>query len=166
MPAAPMPDGSAGADRPLVLEEAHAVAGRLRLRTRATLDAEEMTALADRLALLDGVERVVARPNTGSVILSFAGAPEAMRARIAAEPGLKLAAPPKPPPVRQAVQLGLMKLDADIQNRTDQGLDLRTGIAVLLLAGAAAQLVRGRVAGPATTLAVAALSLLDMPKGK
>jgi hypothetical protein len=161
-----MPDGSKAPEHPRVLEEVHAVAGRLRLRSPAALSGEDAVALADRLSAVAGVQRVVVRPNTGSVILTFEGDIDTMRARLAAEPGLKLAKPPTPPPVRQIVQLGMWKLDARIKEQTGDALDLRSGLAVLLLAMAAAQAVRGRIAGPSTSLALAALTLLDMNKGK
>jgi hypothetical protein len=38
-------------------------------------------------------------------------------------------------------------------------------MAFLLMGGAVVQLLRGQVAGPATTLAVAALAMLDRPGG-
>jgi hypothetical protein len=54
-----------------------------------------------------------------------------------------------------------------VKRRTGNALDLRTALALALAAGAVLQLARGRVAGPATTLAMAAFSLLDRdaPKG-
>ena len=57
--------------------------------------------------------------------------------------------------------MGLMKADMDLGRRTEGALDLRTSIALLLAAGAVLQFARGRVAGPATTLAMSAFALLD-----
>jgi hypothetical protein len=67
--------------------------------------------------------------------------------------------------VGAAAQLGLMKLDHDIREETEGALDLRTAMVVLLVGGAAIQLWRGQVAGPATTLLLGAFSLLEGRKG-
>lgn len=145
----------------LRLERAHAVAGRLRLRARGGLDPAALPALLDRIARIDGVRHVAARPNTGSLILTIAEPPEAIEGRIAQLGIAKIGAPPAPPPVGQVMQMGMLKLDADIRRQSDGAIDLKSGLALLLAAGAVMQLARGRVAGPATTLALAAYGLLE-----
>lgn len=120
--------------------------------------------LAERLAAVAGVHRVLARPSTASLIIETQRpAAEALKEMEAA--GIvRFVTPPHPPPVRQSVQLGLAKVDLGLRSRTEQSLDLRTALGLLLLFGAIVQLARGRVAGPATTMAIAALSLLDNGK--
>lgn len=142
----------------------HACPGRLRLRRAAACAPGTMAALADRLARLPGVVRVVARPNTGSVILTIDRDPAEVLAAIEAEGVARLVAPDRAPPVGQVLALGLAQADMDIRRRSDQALDLRTALALLLIGGAILQTVRGRIAGPATTLAMAAFSLLEAPR--
>jgi hypothetical protein len=55
----------------------------------------------------------------------------------------------------------MMKADLGLGQRTGGALDLRTSLALLLAVGAILQLSRGRIAGPATTLAMSAFALLD-----
>jgi hypothetical protein len=66
-----------------------------------------------------------------------------------------------PPPVGQTMQLGLLQAEVSVKRRTDGALDLRSAIATLLILMAVVQLTRGRIAGPATTLLMSALSVLD-----
>ena len=51
-----------------------------------------------------------------------------------------------------------------ITRQTDGALDLRTAMGLMLAAGAVVQLTRGRIAGPALTLAMASYSLLSPRK--
>jgi hypothetical protein len=85
---------------------------------------------------------------------------------ITAEEVARVAPPAKGPPVNQVMQMGLARMDMGLRSQTRDGLDLRTAIALALLAGALVQIGRGRVAGPATTLAMSALALLDRGGGK
>jgi hypothetical protein len=148
------------------LEHAHATAERLRLRVRGKPEAEVLSDLADRLIALPGVERVVIRPNTGSIIVTTSDTADAVLEHIAALEGVRIAEKPKPPPLDRTMQFGLLKLDADIKSRTDEALDLRAILVLLLLVAALVQLTRGHIAGPATTLAMAAYSLLDFGRGR
>jgi hypothetical protein len=77
---------------------------------------------------------------------------------------IRPAAPP--PPIGQVAQLGLLRADMALKGSTQNTLDLNATLALLLLAGAAIQLGRGQIAGPATTLAMAALSMLDRNRAK
>ena len=149
----------------LRLDRAHVTPRRLRLRARGGLDRAALPGLLDRLAAVDGVEAVVARPNTGSVILTIRDSAEAIENRIATLGIARIGAPPAPPPVSQVMQFGMLRLDSDIRRHSDGALDLRSALAVLLSVGAVMQLTRGRVAGPATTLAMTAFSLLEPGKG-
>jgi hypothetical protein len=150
--------------RPPVLRRAHVTGGRARLRIDKPAGRKEMAALSERLAALPGVARVVVRPNTGSVILHTDGAAEPVLEAIGTQGIARVLPPLAPPPVRQAAQFGMMQIDAAVQKRTEGALDGRTLLAILLLLGAAVQLARGKVAGPATNLAALGLSLLDPGK--
>jgi hypothetical protein len=141
---------------------AHSARRRLRLRLDGkTLDADAAQRLADRLASVDGVSHVVFRPNTGSLIVETLSDAAGVLERLRTHPALEVKPAPKPPPVGQVIQMGMMKADMGLGQRTDGALDLRTAIALLLAFGAIVQLSRGRVAGPATTLAMSAFALLD-----
>lgn len=152
--------------RPLRLTRAHAVPGRLRLRAAGRLERATLAALIDRIAAVEGVAGVVARPNTGSLILTLSDSAEAVEGRLESLGIAHVGPPPAPPPVGQVVQFGMLKLDGDIRRHSEGALDLKSTIALALSAGAVLQLARGRVAGPATTLAMAAFSLLDPGRGK
>jgi hypothetical protein len=155
-----------GSDRPISvpLKQIHLIPGRARFRLSKPLPREELEGLIERVAAVAGVSHVVARPNTGSVIVKFDGSAEALLSHLTDSGAVRLVDPPKPPPVGQAAQLGLMRLDMDIKRRTDDGLDFRTAVALLLVFAAIVQLARGKVAGPTTTLLMSALSLLSPPK--
>jgi hypothetical protein len=147
--------------KPPVLEIWHAVPGRTRLRPTQALDHVGLKTLAERLAAVPGVQRVVSRPKTGSLILEFDGAPDPILAAIT-EAGVARVRPPEPPPpIGQLAQFGLLQADMALQERTGKTLDLNTTVALLLMAGAVVQVTRGKIAGPATTLVLGALSMLD-----
>lgn len=148
--------------RPPRLHLAHRSGYRLRLRFQSRVpEGEALTAFADSLAGVTGVERALVRPRTGSVILeTLVPAGEVLEAL--SESGLvKIADPPKPVPVGQVMQLGLARTDMALARRTEGALDLRSALALALAGAAVVQLARGRVAGPATTLAMTAFSLID-----
>lgn len=160
-------DGKSGADCPRVtLETVHAIDGRLRLRVREDLAADAWTGLADRMAGIPGIRKVVLRPNTRSAILTIDEPAATILDRLGETPGTRVVDAPAPPPIGQALQIGLMKLDHDLKRTTRETVDLRSLIALLLLVGAGGQLVRGRIAGPASTLAMAAFSLLEPGRTK
>jgi len=156
-----MPDSGARPDPTHKLVRVHVIEKRARLRVEDPLSREQLIALADQLASTAGVDRVLARPSTGSLIIE-AHSSVADVLKTIEDAGLAtLANPPKQPPVSQMVQLGLARADFDLQRQTEGALDLRTALGLMLLAGAILQLARGQIAGPATTLAASALSLLD-----
>ena len=142
----------------------HVTAGRARLRLAQRLEPPALDALADRLAASPGVRRVVLRPNTGSVIVEAAAGEAALKRLIEGLDFLKLLPPAKPVPIGQVAKFGELMLDQKIRDQTGGALDLRAALALLLFATAVIQLFRGRVAGPATTLLVAALALLEESK--
>lgn len=141
---------------------AHRSRRRLRLRLDGpTLKPEAAQDLADSLSSVDGVARVVFRPNTSSLIVETLNEAGDVLEKLKASQALRIISTPRPVPVGQVIQMGLMKADMDLGRRTEGALDLRTSIALLLAAGAVLQFARGRVAGPATTLAMSAFALLD-----
>ncbi len=149
------------APAPARLRLAHRTARRLRLRTAAPMDREAMAALAERIGQAAGVARVVARPNTGSVILETDREADAVLAALEAEGVVKLLPAPPAIPLGVAAKMGLKRLDREIGTRSGGTLDLRSGLAVTLIVGAGVQLARGQVAGPATALLAQGLALLD-----
>lgn len=153
------PDG--GQAKPTALQIAHQAKGRIRFRLRESLPRDALTALITRISEIPGVIHVVARPNTGSVIIELDGDGEAVLERIKAdEIGVVLPHVP-PPPLGQLAQFGMMKMDAELGKRTDGMLDFRTALAAILIVIALGQLMRGNLAGPTTTLLMSAFSLLD-----
>ena len=152
-------------DRLTTLEIVHIAPGRVRLRPSKPLSAPALTGLADLIAGLPAVRRVLARPATGSLIVETDGPAEPLFELIAARGIAKVRPQPSPPPLGQVARFGLMRADAAVQGATDGALDLNGAMAFLLMGGAVVQLLRGQVAGPATTLAVAALAMLDRPGG-
>lgn len=139
----------------------HLLRHRARLRVAAPLDRAALVELAEILAAVPGIDRVLARPATGSLIVETHRPAAEVLDDMEDRHLIRSVKPPPRPPVRQSVQLGLAKADLGLRQRTDQALDIRTALGLLLLTGAILQLARGRVAGPATTLAIAALSLLS-----
>jgi len=120
--------------------------------------------MTNALASCQGVTRVRARPNTGSVIVEGAGSADEIMAAIEASDAVALVAAPTRPPVGQVAQMGLLKLDSGIKDRTGGRLDFHAALGVLLTAGAAVQLYRGQLAGPAATLLMGALAMFEARK--
>lgn len=146
---------------PVVLEIHHAVPGRVRLRPAKPMDTGGLKALGDMIAMVPGLTRVLVRPNTGSMIVQFSGQPDAFFKAITAQGIATIRHPAPPPPIGQVAKLGLMRADMALKDRTANTLDLNSTMALLLFAAAIVQIGRGHIAGPATTLAMAALSMLD-----
>jgi len=130
------------------------------------MDAGALKTLGDAIATVPGLTRVLVRPNTGSMILKFAGHPDALFTAITAQGLATIRHPAPPPPIGQVARLGMMRADMALKNRTRNTLDLNSTMALLLFAAAVVQIGRGQIAGPATTLATAALSMLDRDRVK
>jgi len=150
----------------VALEIRHAVAGRARLRPKTAMGPAAFKALGDRIAAMPNIRRVVMRPNTTSIILEFAGQPEPIFEQIEAQGIARLRPAPPPPPVGQIAQLGLLRADMVLKDRTANTLDLNSAVSLLLLGAAAIQAGRGQIAGPATTLLMSALNMLDRDRKK
>ncbi|MGP6088912.1 HMA2 domain-containing protein [Antarctobacter jejuensis] len=138
---------------------AHQTARRLRLRLTVP-PGPEANAIADALARVEGVARTRVRPNTASVIIDTLVPAETVLQALQEGGLVKLMPPVKKPPVGQVINLGLLQADMAIGKRTGGALDLKTSIGLLLALGAMIQLARGKVAGPALTMALSAYSLL------
>lgn len=151
---------------PVALELHHSVEGRARLRPARPLDAGGLKKLADAIASVAGLRRVISRPGTGSLIIEFAGPAAAGLAAIEAEGIAKIRPPAPPPPIGQVARFGLMRADAAMKQSTGGTLDLDTAVALALALAALVQTARGQIVGPASTLAVAALSMLDRQPGR
>lgn len=161
----PADDRATPVEGPVRLHLVHATGRRARLRLEAELAREAMVDLANRVASVPGVLHAQLRPNTGSLIVESAQAIEAVLKAVEERGIARIGSLPKPPPVSQVLQLGLLQADMGVKQKTGDALDLRTAIALALLGAAAVQLGRGRVFGPAATLALGALSLIDRAPG-
>jgi len=143
------------------IEVHHAVAGRLRLRPVLPMEAGALRALADGIAALWGIRRVVSRPATSSLIVEFDGPAAPMIEAIGASGLARLRDRSPPPPISMVAKLALLQAETRVKGATDSTLDLYTLLGLMLLMGAVVQVGRGRIASPATSLAVAALAMLD-----
>ena len=139
----------------------HSVEGRLRLRPVLPMQAKALRVVADRLATLGGIRRVVSRPSTSSLIVEFDGPAVPVISAIAASGLARVGDKAPPPPIGMVAKLALLRAETRVKGATDGTLDLYTLLGLLLLMGAAVQVGRGRIASPATSLAVAALAMLD-----
>lgn len=154
--------GKPAAPVPLLL--LHATQKRARLKIDLAGGAEALTDLVNQVASVPGVLRAQIRPNTRSMIVESHRPIKDVLAKMADRGIARIGKPPQAPPVNQVLQMGLLQADMGLKQRTGDALDLRTTIALALLGAAAVQIGRGRIAGPATTLALGALSLLDRNK--
>lgn len=139
----------------------HRTRFRARLRLETPTDEVDIRRLVDELASVAGVTRAVIRPNTASVILETGVPLEKVLKDIEARGIARIREAVRPPPVAQTLQFGLLRADMSVQRRTQEAFDLRGAIATLLIVMAVVQMARGRIAGPATTLLMSALSVLD-----
>jgi hypothetical protein len=151
---------------PVEARLAHVAAGRARLRLAKPLPRARLAGFADQLAALAGIERVVVRPATGSVIIEGQMTADALQETVQASGLVSLVEPEPPQPVGQMAQLGIWLADVAVRDRTRGALDVRTALALVLLGGAIVQLLRGQISGPATTLAMEAFKLIDRENGR
>ncbi len=140
----------------------HATPGRLRLRIDAFVgDAAAMEAFVESIAEVPGLTRIVGRPATGTLILEYAGEVADLVPALVETGGMTFVRPPTPPPLSQTLRFGLALIDQRIAARTEGAIDGRTGIALVLGGLAVFQAAQGRLLGPASTLLMGALALLD-----
>ena len=151
---------------PVKLQLLHSTRKRARLRIDSRFAPEELSDLANRLASVPGVLHAQIRPNTGSVILDGHTDINEVLEKVADRKIAVIGKPPNKPPVDQVLQMGLLRADVGVKKQTGDVLDLRTLMSLVLIGAAIVQLGRGRIAGPATTLALGALSLIDKKSGR
>jgi hypothetical protein len=121
----------------------------------------ELKALADALAGVPGVLRVVSRPNTGSLILDVDGPAAPLLDAVASSGLARPHEKDAPPPIGMVGKFALMRAEMQVKEATGGTLDLYSALAVVFAMGAIVQLGQGRIAGPASSMAMAALALLD-----
>lgn len=158
-----MPDGRA---EPVGVQLAHVTAGRARLRLAGRLPESRVSTLADGLVALPDIDRVVIRPATGSLIVEGRLTADAFEAALRSSGLVSLAEPEQAQPIGQMAQLGLWLADLKVREETRGALDIRTALALMLLGGAIVQLMRGQISGPAITLFMEALKLIDRPNDR
>jgi hypothetical protein len=123
-------------DRLTTLEIVHTAAGRVRLRPSKPLPAPALTRLANMIAGLPAVQRVLARPATGSLIIETDGPAQPLFDLIAAKGIAEVRPQPLPLPLGQVARFGLLRADVAVQSATDGALDLNGAMAFLFLGGA------------------------------
>jgi len=124
-------------------------------------DPDGMEAFADRLAGVPGIVHVIARPHTASLILECSEPTAQVARRLVAEGLTKPLRAVPAIPVSQAVQFAMAGLDETVRKNSDGALDARTAIAIALIGAAFFQMARGNLIGPAATLLMSALPLID-----
>jgi hypothetical protein len=125
------------------------------------MQAKDLRAVADRLSTLGSIRRVVSRPSTSSLIVEFDGPAAPVMSAIRASGLARLGDKSPPPQIGMVARLALLRAETRVRTATDGALDLYTLLGLMLLMGAAIQVGRGRIASPATSLAMAALTMLD-----
>jgi hypothetical protein len=147
--------------RPPTLEIQHATDGRVRLRPAKPMPPAALKALADALGGFPGIRHVVSRPNTGSLILGFDGPPEPVLEAVEASGLARPREKTPPPPIGMVGKFALLRANTQVKEATGGTLDLNSSLALIYAMGALVQLGRGRIASPASSLAMAALALLE-----
>jgi hypothetical protein len=162
-------DGRSGSDMATAATLAHATRGRIRLLVAALRkDVEGMSALVDRLADTPAVARVRGRPATGSVVLDFDGEPDRIIEALSGSGVVTLTIPEPGEAVsfRDAARSGVAMADAEIRKQTNGMFDAGSALAAAFVVAAGAQLVRGRLFGPTTTLLLGAVSILSQTRAR
>jgi Heavy metal associated domain 2 len=136
----------------------HFTSRRLRMRVpEKRRDAVFFGLVADHLADWDSVERVETNPLTGSILIYFTDAHRLLAEAAAKNDLLEIdfdgiATGPTEPVVTRAAVRSLETADMALRRWTQNQLDVRSALFLLLLAGGTYQLLRRRLAAPAPTL--------------
>jgi hypothetical protein len=137
----------------------HLIQERLRIKIpERRRDERFFKTLEERLAAWDSIKRVEVNPLTASVLVYFTD----LRA-LFAENALKNdlfeidyddldAMSEEPPDLRLRAAQSFARADAAVRRWTAGNADLRSAFFAVLLAGGVVQLLRGRIAGPATSM--------------
>src|SRR4030065_445161 len=146
-------------------EITHNSPGRLRLRIRAQRGhAVYFAGIEEKLVQCPGIERVVANPVTGSVLLELAIDLAALVSFTQAQQLFQLAQTPAlMAPLTQQVAEHFADLNGELRRFSGGGIDLGALGFIGMVTLAAVQLQRGHVLGPASTLLWYAAGLLRMP---
>lgn len=131
-------------------------------------DAAYFDALADSLLKLSAVARVESNPLTASVLLFHDSTPEAI-AEYAAEQDLfqlESLAERAGPPFMERMVASIKGLNRRISAASGGDMDLKAVVFVNLIGMAIAQIRKGRIMAPASTLLWYALSLLIFAQNK
>jgi len=156
-----MPEEAGAAPPPVGVFLAHATDGRARLRLARRISRARLEDLCETIAALPGVTRTLARPNTGSVIVEAQLKKAALSALLKGCDALRITPQMPHPPLGAALRFGLLRTDEEILKKTHGEFSLHTALGGLLLIAAVVQLARGRIVGPAATLLINALALLE-----
>ena len=150
----------------------HLTTGRLRLRIpEKRRDDGFFRTVERRLAGWDSVNSVAVNPLTASVLVTFVD-PAALFTENALKNDLfavaydepeSIVAPPRQALTQRATELW-READGALRRWTGGGADIRSAAFLLMLAGAAYQLLRGRIAPPAATLLWDAGDMLQLWK--
>ncbi len=140
----------------------HAVPGRTRWRIPAKkADSAYFRDLERRLGAMPDVIRVEAHPRTASVVVRHHGEASALARRAEQEELFtQLGREPSARAMRDDWNDRIERAERWMTRSTGGRLDLPMALALLLAASASVQLLRGRVAPPAATLAWYALNCL------
>jgi Heavy metal associated domain 2 len=136
----------------------HLTTGRLRLKIiEKRRDTAFFGHVADRLATWDSVERVETNPLTASVLVYFADAERLFLEAVAKNDLFDIdfdaaVAQQSDPVVTRAAVQSFETADVAVRRWTQNQVDMRGLLFLLLLGGGVYQLLRGRLATPAPTL--------------
>jgi hypothetical protein len=145
----------------------HFTTRRLRIKVpEKRRDAAFFNFVRGRLAAWDGVDRVETNPLTASILVYFSGAERLLLEAIATNDFLDIdfdaiAQPPEPVVTRAAVR-SFVTSDRALRGWTQNQIDMRSVVFLLLFVGGVYQLLRGRLSTPAPTLLWYAGSLLGL----
>ena len=149
----------------------HFTARRLRIRVpEKRRDTEFFREAADRLAAWESVNRVETNPLTASILVHFSD-PERLFIEAVAKNDLfdidfdAAFAPQSGPAVTHDAVRTFEAADIAVRRWTGDQIDMRSALFLLLFAGGVFQLLRGRLAAPASTLLWYAGDLLGLWHG-
>lgn len=150
----------------------HFTSRRLRIRVpEKRRDAPFFADAADRLSSWDSIERVETNPLTASILIYFTD-PQQLFVEAVAKNDLfdidfdAVFAPDSEPQVTQAAARSFETADLGLRRWTQNRIDLRGALFLLLLGGGLYQLLRGKLATPAPTLLWYAGDLLGLWKDR
>jgi hypothetical protein len=150
----------------------HFTARRLRIRIpEKRRDAGFFSTVADRLATWESIETVETNPLTASVLVHFSD-PQRLFAEAVAKNDLfdidweAAFAPPSAHSVTQAAARSFETADIAVRRWSENRIDMRGLVFLLLLAGGTYQLLRRSLATPAPTLLWYAGDLLGLWRGR